>query len=173
MRSRIVARSRIPGSRALASNAILVLALTALGIQPVGAQANLPDNRIHVSVTLGGYFLLGVGYTHWIEQHHALEFTVFPFAHPGEGFPFALRAGYAWVPSGEIWRAKLGGNATVLISPASSGRDRFTPLLTFTPGIQYDPTGHQSFRADLWMSYYLTEKAFAPTAIEFLSAWKM
>ncbi len=173
MRSTITPRPGTLRVRALASTSALFLALTVLGTEHLGAQATLPDDRIHVSVTLGGYFLIGVGYTRWIEQHHAVEFTVFPFAHPGEGFPFALRVGYAWVPSDEIWRAKLGANATVLIRPASSGRDRFTPLLTFTPGIQYDPSGHQSFRADLWMSYYLTEREFAPTAVEFLSAWKM
>jgi len=122
-------------------------------------------------VTLGGYFLIGIGYTRQIEEHHALEFTVFPFAYPVEGFPFGLRAGYSWVPSDEVWRAKLGGNVTVLIRPGRTGTERFTPFLALTPGIQYDPNHDRSFRADLWMSYYLKEKVFAPTAMEFFYYW--
>jgi hypothetical protein len=131
----------------------------------------MPADRFHVSITLGGYFLVGVGYSHNFEQHHALELTVFPFAYPGEGFPFGLRAGYAWVPSDEVWRAKLGGSLTVLIRPGQTGTDRFTPLLGVTPGIQYDPDSDRSFRADLWMSYYLKEKTFAPTGLEFFHCW--
>ena len=160
-------RSGIAGFCAWAT---LLLSLV-LAPGPAEAQSAVPEDQFHVSVALGGYFLVGVGYTHWIEQHHALEFTIFPFARPGEGFPFALRGGYAWVPSDEVWRAKLGGNIAALISPSGSGRDRFTPILSFTPGIQYDRTADSSLRTDLWLSYYLTEKEFAPSAIEFLYAW--
>ena len=122
-------------------------------------------------MTLGGYFLVGLGYTHWLEEHHAIEATVFPFAWPWEGFPFGLRAGYAWIPSDEVWRAKLGANATFLIRPGQTGADRFTPIVAFTPGIQYDPDGDHSFRTDLWVSYYLRERVLAPTALEFLYSW--
>ncbi len=87
---------------------LLLLQLTSTP-RPLQGQTAVPSNQIHLSITLGGYFLVGVGYTHWMEQHHALEFTVFPFAYPGEGFPFGLRAAYAWVPSDEVWRAKLVG----------------------------------------------------------------
>jgi hypothetical protein len=83
-----------------------------------------------------------------------------------------VRLGYAWVPSDEVWRAKLGANLTVLVNPAHPERDRFTPLIAFTPGLQYDPEAHRSFRADVWMSYYLKEKVFAPTAVEFLYSWE-
>ena len=134
-------------------------------------QGGIPRDRVHVSVTLGGYFMVGVGYTHFMEEHHALEFNVFPFAYPGEGFPFGLRAGYSWVPSDEIWRAKLGTNFTVLIRPGRTGGDRFTPMIGVTPGIQYDPEDNRSFRGDLWMSYYLKEKVFAPTGIELFYSW--
>jgi len=134
-------------------------------------QTKVPSDQIHVSVTLGGYILLGVGYTRWIEEHHALEFTLFPFAHPSEGFPFGLRVGHAWIPSNERWRAKLGSNVTVLIRPVESSHGRFTPILAFTPGIQYDPSDSRSFRADVWMSYFLMERVFAPTGIEILSGW--
>ncbi len=43
----------------------------------------------------------------------------------------------------------------VLIRPGQTGGDRFTPILGVTPGIRYDPDSDRSFRADLWMSYYL------------------
>jgi len=139
--------------------------------RPLQGQTGVPTDQIHLSITLGGYFLVGVGYTCWIEEHHALEFTVFPFAYPGEGFPFGLRAGYAWVPSDEVWRAKLGGNMTVLVRPGRTGGDRFTPIVALTPGIQYDPDSERSFRTDVWMSYYLRERVFAPTGVEFLYGW--
>jgi hypothetical protein len=134
-------------------------------------QSPVPGNRVHLSVTLGGYFLVGLGYTHWLEQHHAMEFTVFPLAWPWEGFPFGVRAGYAWIPSDEIWRAKLGGNLTLIVRPGQTGANRFTPMLAFTPGLQYDPHHDKSFRADLWVSYYLREHVLAPTAVEFLYSW--
>lgn len=160
------------GRTRLASGFSLLLFLLMLPApRPAHGQSGVPRDQIHLSITLGGYFLVGVGYTHWMEKHHALEFTVFPFAYPGAGFPFGLRGGYAWVPSDEIWRAKLGGNMTVLIRPGQTGGDRFTPILALTPGIQYDPDSDRSFRADLWMSYYLREKVFAPTGVEFLYGW--
>jgi len=150
---------------------LLLLFQPVSGSRPLQAQTAVPSDQIHLSITLGGYFLVGVGYTHWMEQHHALEFTVFPLVVPGEGFPFGLRAGYAWVPSDEVWRAKLGGNVMVMVRPSQTGGDRFTPILGLTPGIRYDPDSDRSFRADLWMSYYLKENVFAPTGVEFLFGW--
>lgn len=138
---------------------------------PLPGQTGVPGDRIQLSITLGGYFLVGIGYSHPVEKHHALEFTVFPFASPGEGFLFGLRTGYAWVPSDERWRAKLGGNMTVLVRPGQEGGNRFTPIIGVTPGIQYDPNHDRSFRTDLWMSYYLNEKVFAPTGLEFIYCW--
>jgi hypothetical protein len=164
-------RSDPKRTRLVLSLALLLFFLALPAGQPAHAQSDVPSDRIHLSITLGGYFLVGVGYSRYIEQHHALEFTVFPFAYPSEGFPFGLRAGYAWVPSDEVWRAKLGGNMTVLIRPGQAGKDRLTPLLGLTPGIQYDPESDRSFRADLWMSYYLKEKVFAPTGLEFFYSW--
>jgi hypothetical protein len=158
------------------STTLILALLMALGAAftplEATAQSTIPCDRYHVSVTLGGHFLLGVGYTRWIEDHHALEFTVFPFAYPGEGFPFGVRGGYAWVPSDESWRAKLGGNFTLLISPGGQRSERFTPLLAFTPGIQYEPDKNYNIRADLWMSYFLNQKVFAPMALEILSGFK-
>ena len=150
---------------------LLVLPVSWAGGSPLHAQESAPPNQIHVSVTLGGYILLGVGYTHWIEEHHALEFTLFPFAHPSEGFPFGLRAGHAWIPSNERWRAKLGSNVTALIRPVESSYRRFTPILAFTPGLHYEASESHTLRADVWMSYFLTEKVFAPSGVELLSGW--
>ena len=151
--------------------AVLLLLLSLPAPPVLAGQSGIPSDRFHISVTLGGYFLIGAGYSHWMEKHHAMEFTVFPVAFPWEGFPFGLRAGYAWTPSDEVWRAKLGANMTVLVRPGLSGPDRFTPILGVTPGIQYDPESDKSFRADLWMSYYLKERVFAPTGVEFLYCW--
>jgi hypothetical protein len=150
---------------------LLVLSMSWPGESPLHAQDHVPPNQIHVSVTLGGYILLGVGYTHWIEEHHALEFTLFPLAHPGEGFPFGLRVGHAWIPSDERWRAKLGSNVTVLIRPVESSYRRFTPILAFTPGLHYDLTDTRTLRADVWMSYFPTERVLAPTGVEVLTGW--
>ena len=134
-------------------------------------QTAIPPDQFHLSVTLGGHFLVGLGYTNWVEEHHALEFTLFPFAHPKEGFPFGIRAGYAWVPSDEIWRAKLGANVTLLFRAREGPGDRFTPTVGLTPGIVYSPDSGKSFRGDFWMSYYLRERAFVPTGLEFLYNW--
>ena len=155
----------------LALGLSLLLLLVFATPRPIKGQSGIPSDQIHISVTLGGHFLVGVGYTHWVERHHAMEFTLFPFAHPKEGFPFGIRAGYAWVPSNEIWRAKLGANMTLLIRTGKSGGDRFTPTLGLAPGLRYDPDHERRFRADFWMSYYLREKVFGPTGLEFFYAW--
>jgi hypothetical protein len=146
-------------------------AWSGIGGVPLHAQSRVPPNQIHVSVALGGYILLGVGYTRWIAEHHALELTAFPFAYPSEGFPFGLRVGHAWIPSNERWRAKLGSNVTVLIRPVESSYRRFTPILAFTPGLHYDLSDTRTLRADVWMSYFLTERVLAPTGVEVLTGW--
>jgi len=162
-------RPRTP-ALAMGTSFLLLAALLAVGATP--ARGQIPNDRVHVSLSLGGYVMVGIGITHWIEEHHALEATLYPFAFPGEGFPFAVKAGYAWTPSDEVWRAKLGGNFTLLVRNSNGSSSRLVPLVAFTPGLQYDPTDQRSFRADFWMSYYFTEKVFAPTALEFLYAWK-
>ncbi len=149
----------------------LLLAIFVFSPALASGQSSVPKDQFHVSVTLGGHFLVGIGYTRWIEEHHALEVTAFPFAHPREGLPFGIRAGYAWVPSDEVWRAKLGGGVTVFIRPGNQGGDRVTPTLDLTPGLVYDSDHERSFRSDLWLSYYLREKVFVPTGLEFFYAW--
>ncbi|MGW8267850.1 MAG: hypothetical protein ACWGSQ_15900 [Longimicrobiales bacterium] len=161
-----------PRTSALARGPVPLLLVVLLAFGATSARGQVPNDRAHLSVSLGGYVMVGIGITHWIEEHHALEATLYPFAFPGEGFPFAVKAGYAWIPSDEVWRAKLGGNFTLLVRKPAGGPRRLTPLVAFTPGLQYDPSDQRSFRADFWMSYYLTEKVFAPTALELLYNWK-
>ncbi len=162
-----------PGHRTFAVLTLVLLFLPGI-LMPRGVrgQSRLPGDRIHVSLAFGGYFMLGVGYTHWVEQHHALEFTLFPLIQPGEGLPLAIRAGHAWIPSDEVWRAKLGGNVTLLVETGREGWKKFTPILAFTPGLQYEPDSDRSFRTDLWMSYFPTQRVFAPSTIEVLAGFK-
>jgi hypothetical protein len=161
------------GKRSALIPALALIALLAVASGPIpgAAQSSVPRDQIHLSLALGGHIHLGIGYTHWIEEHHALEVTAFPVLFPFSDFHFALRGGYSWIPSDEVWRAKLGGNFTVLIRPKREGVNQFTPFLALTPGVQYDPDSDRSFRTDLWVSYYLREKIFAPTALEFIYLW--
>ena len=64
----------------------LVLA-QAVDVAPTLGQ--IPEDRIHLSLSLGGYVMFGIGITHWIEEHHSLEATLFPLGFPWEGFPAA------------------------------------------------------------------------------------
>ena len=168
----VVCRRRCrPTGRSRLLFCLVFLIGSALHTTRLSGQTAIPSDQFHISVTLGGHFLVGLGYTNWVEVHHALEFTLFPFAHPKEGFPFGLRAGYAWIPSDEIWRAKLGANVTLLFRAREGPGDRFTPTLGLTPGIVYIPDSGKSFRSDFWMSYYIREGVFVPTGLEFLYNW--
>jgi hypothetical protein len=148
------------------------LIFLALGLGPKPVSPQVPRDQVHLSMILGGYVKVGVGFTHWMEEHHALEFTVFPLALPWDGIHVDLKGGYNWIPSDENWRAKLGGNFTLMIHQPSGDGGWFTPLLAFTPGLNYNPEDEKSFRVDLWMSYYLNEKVFAPTGLEVLYGLK-
>jgi hypothetical protein len=155
-----------------ASAAVRILAVLAgvALLAPAQADAQVPRDQIHFSLNLGGYVKLGVGYTSWIEEHHAIEFTAYPLAFPWDGFHLDLRAGYSWIPSDENWRAKLGGDFTLLIHNPGGDEGWFTPLLRFTPGLHYAAKDERSVRIDLGMAYFLTESIFAPTGIEILYA---
>ncbi len=141
--------------------------LTAAAALPAPSAAQGRRSRIHVSVTLSGHILLGVGYTRWVHEYHALEATVFPLAIPGNGFPFGFRAGYAWVPSAERWRAKLGAGILVLVSPSGKDGRRILPLPTFSPGIRYEADPGDALAMDLWLSYFPGRGLFVPTGLEF------
>jgi len=146
-------------------NPWVTVALTMVLFTPP-AFGQVPRDQVHLSVSLGGYVRFGIGYTHWIENHHALELTAYPLAYPWEGGSLALRAGYNWIPSDEAWRAKLGGGATLVIHPPRGNRGWLTPLLFFAPGLNYVPEDERCLRVDLPMAYFLTEKTFAPTGID-------
>jgi len=147
---------------------LLVTLAGVVFLAPGLASAQVPRDQVHLSLSLGGYVKVGVGYTSWIEEHHAMEFTVYPVAYPWEGFHMDLKAGYNWIPSDEIWRAKLGGNFTLLVHKPRGDGGWFTPLLSFTPGLHYAPEDERCVRIDLGMSYYMTEGVFAPTGVELL-----
>jgi hypothetical protein len=145
---------------------ILAILAGAVLLSPVPTDAQVPRDQVHISLSLGGYIKVGLGYTSWIEEHHAVEFTAYPLAFPWEGFHMDLKAGYAWVPSDEVWRAKLGGDVTLLIHKPTGDGGWVTPLLTFTPGLHYAAEGERCVRIDLGMAYYLSEGVFAPTGLE-------
>jgi len=170
MPTRQPTRHRVP--LRLARVVLLALPVLFLAVTPGAAHGQIPKDQFHISLSLGGYVMFGVGYTHWVEKHHALETTVYPFAYPWDGIPCAVKLGYAWIPSNEAVRAKLGGNFTLLLHDHEGTGSRFTPVLAFTPGIQYDPTNAESVRWDFWMSYYPTQGVFAPTALETLFSWE-
>lgn len=128
--------------------------------------AQIPRDQVHLAFSLGGYVKVGIGITHWVEEHHSVEFTVFPFAYPWDGLNMEVKAGYNWIPSDEPWRAKLGAGASLLIHKPQGDGGWFTPLLSFTPGLNWVPEEERCLRIDLPMSYFITERVFAPTGID-------
>lgn len=148
--------------------ALGVLAVLSLALPGSSLKAQTPRDQIHIAFSLGGYVKVGVGVTHWLEEHHSVEFTAFPLAYPWEGLHMDLRAGYNWIPSDAVWRAKLGASATLLIHQPVGDEGWLTPLLSFTPGLNYVPADERCLRIDLPMSYFITERVFAPTGIDIL-----
>ncbi|GEM_PF-1558158 len=127
-------------------------------------------NRLHVSFTLGGHLLFGVGFEHGFSNHHALQATVYPLLIPGKGMPFAFHAGYNYYFSGEKWRAKMGVGYAFLVSPPDPNQRKVMPMLLFTPGISYhfkDSADNLLFQP--WLAYFLkhANRRFAPIGLEF------
>ena len=60
----------------------LSLFFLALGANPSPVLAQSPRDQVHLSLSLGGFVKVGIGFTHWMEEHHALEFTAFPVGLP-------------------------------------------------------------------------------------------
>ncbi len=143
-----------------------LLAALCMALPDPSLEAQIPRDQVHLGVSLGGFVRVGVGFTHWIEEHHAMEVTAYPLAFPWHGLSLALRGGYNWIPSNEVWRAKLGASATFLIHKPRGGGGWVTPLLSFTPGVNYTPEDERCIRVDLPMAYFPTQKTFAPTGIE-------
>ncbi len=126
-------------------------------------------NRFTVSLGLSGHILLGVGLEHGFDGHHAVRVTVFPVVLPGKGFPFAFSAGYGYYFNGSKWRAGLGGEFALLVSPPDPHKRKFLPLLNLVPAVQYQIDGKQFVDARLWLSYFFgrANVPVAPTAIVF------
>jgi hypothetical protein len=152
---------------------VLLAALVPLLLSaPLRAQGS--ENQIHFSITLSGHVLLGVGFTHWVNQSNTLSATAFlPLELPEkslaiEDFPFGFRAGYAYYGKGDPWRMKLGADMTVILSPPDPGERRVMPLITFSPGVQYTFESKNMVTPQLWLSYFPMKRLVAPTGIEVL-----
>lgn len=132
------------------------------------------ENQIHLSITLSGHVLLGVGITHWVNNSNTLMATAFlPLELPEkslaiEDFPFGFRAGYAYYGRGDPWRMKLGADMTVIISPPDPDKRRVLPLITFSPGVQYVFESKNAVTPQLWLSYFPMQRIVAPAGIEVL-----
>jgi len=88
---------------------------------------------------------------------------------PAKGFPFALSAGYGYYFNGNKWRARLGGEFALLVSPPDPDKRKLLSLVNLVPGVQYQIDGKQFVGAQLWLSYFFGKANVpaAPTAIEF------
>ncbi len=127
---------------------VLLLAL----IQP--AQSSDMYNRVHVSVTLSGHILFGVGVEHGFTEHHALQITVYPLVVPGKGFPFAMQAGYNYYWGGSLWKGKVGFAGGVIVSPPDPDKRRYLPMLMLTPGVRYADKDN-FYTGALWLARFL------------------
>ncbi len=136
--------------------------------EPVTAGEETFD-RVVFSLGLSGHILLGVGVEHGFNHNHAVQFTVYPLLLPGKGFPFALSTGYSYYFHGSRWRAKLGGEFGLLVSPPDPDKRRVLPLFSLVPGIQYRFNDQQFLTTQIWISYFMGKAnvPVAPTAIEF------
>ncbi len=113
-------------------------------------------NRLNLSVTVSGHVLIGMGYEHGFNEHHALGFTVYPLVMPGKGFPFALKTLYRYYANGARWQATLGGGFGLIISPPDPQERRWLPMLLLTPGVRY-ADGNNRYGADIWLAHFLTK----------------
>jgi hypothetical protein len=125
-------------------------------------------NRVHLSVTLSGHVLFGIGFEHFLAEQHAIQATVFPLMAPGKGFPFALSGGYAYYTREDRWRGKLGVEVTAIVSPPAPDRRRILPLLNIMPGLEYSFDGSNSIQTQLWLAFFLKKykRRFAPIGID-------
>lgn len=157
-------RNRFGRSRMFRVGFLSALCLVLPGSHATG---QTPRDQVHLAVSLGGYLRVGIGLTHWIEEHHSLEVTAYPLSFPWDGLNMELRGGYNWIPSNEAWRAKLGAGASLLIHQPQGDGGWVTPLLSFTPGLNYVPENERCLRVDLPMAYFPTERVFAPRGVDF------
>jgi len=121
-------------------------------VQP--ARSGEAYNRVNVSFTISGHSLLGLGFEHAFNAHHALQITAYPLIVPGNGFPFALQAGYNYYFNGSHWQGKLGGCFALLVSPPDPQERKYLPMVLLTPGLQYTD-GLNYYSADIWLAHFL------------------
>jgi hypothetical protein len=133
------------------------------------------SNRIHLSVTLSGHVLFGIGFEHFFSEQHAIHATVFPLMAPGKGFPFALSSGYNYYTPEDRWRGKLGLDMMVIVSPPDPERRKMLPLLNICPGVEYAFDSENSVQSQLWLAFFLKRytRRFAPIGIDSRYARKL
>ena len=141
----------------------------------LSASASIADdsayNRLYFSFTLSGHLLFGAGFEHGFNDQHSIQITGIPLMFPGEGFPFAFTAGYGYHFNTEPWRAKLGADFGLIISPSTPDARKTMPMLMFTPGVEYLLKNNNSVSSQFWLAHFLKEnnkKIFlAPIGLEF------
>ena len=98
-------------------------------------------NRLHISFTLSGHLLFGAGIEHSFNDRHSIQVTGFPLMWPGKGFPLAVTAGYGYRFNTEPWRAKLGVDFALLVSPPDPDARRAGVAAFF--GLRIHPAGRK------------------------------
>lgn len=153
-----------------AQKIVLALALLLFGWRNAPAGNDTGFDRVNFSVTLSGHVLVGVGFEHGFNAHHALQVKAFPLVVPGKGFPFAFSAGYNYYTKGVRWRGKIGANFTLLVSPPDPVKRKWMPMLVLAPGVQYGFNETNSLTFQPWLAYFLAHanRRFAPIGLEFI-----
>ncbi len=112
-------------------------------------------NRLHFSFTLSGHLLFGVGVEHGFNDRHSVQVTGFPLMWPGKGFPFSFTAGYGYHFNTAPWRARLGLDFGMFISPPDPDTRRTMPMLMFTPGVEYLLRNNNPVSSQFWFAHFL------------------
>ena len=135
--------------------------------------ANLPaaeneSHNIHLSFTLSGHLLLGIGYSYFWNDRNAVQ-TIF-YIVPEKGLPYGISGGYNYFWGEKKWRPNLGVEFMVLASPPVPDKRKFLRMMKLVPGIRYDFNHEQNLNSRLWIAYFLksTRMRIAPIGIEFL-----
>ena len=133
------------------------------------AGKNQTFDRVHISFTLSGHLLFGVGFEHGFTNHHALRVAVFPLLIPGKGLPFAFKAGYNYYTGGSRWKGKLGADVAILVSPPDPQKRKIMPMIVITPGLQYALKEGQYVSFQPWLAWFFkeTNRKFGPIGLEF------
>lgn len=118
---------------------------------------DLSYNRLYFSFTLSGHLFVGAGFEHGFNKRHSIQISAFPVVLPGKGFPFALNAGYGFHFDTAPWRAKLGVDFALLVSPPDPDIRKTMPLLMLTPGVEYLLRDKHSVSTQFWLAHFLKE----------------